>query len=290
MSANNAWAKLVIRHELSDLAAKEIETLVKKSLEKNVAFTFENYKKNHLQIKKEYQICNNCWFIKDGKTCNECRTDSATNNFILFDIKEQLKDVVERNVSLMKNCAENIEKLGYLKTAKIFQIHDATDNAFTFTLNTDGLQVFNNNSKDCWPFFLAVNELPVKTKYSLSNIILAGIWVGSTKINNSVILNDLMKEIGHLEEGLELNGERFNFFCIYGSFDKPARALILNIQNFNGTFGCPFCLAESRRINMKPTYTRKGKKRTHNMQIGLGIRAANSDQTTYGVKGISSLR
>ena len=179
-------------------------------------------------------------------------TTKINNSVILNDLM--------REVALLEKGLENNGLIEFLpQLFKIIEeIHDTTDNTFTFTLNTDDLQVFNNNPKDCWPFFVAVNELPVKTKYSLSNIILARIWVGTTKINNSVILNDLMKEIGLLEEGVEINGEMFEFFCIYGSFDKPARALILNVQNLNGTFGCPFCLAEFCRINMKPIYIQVG--------------------------------
>ena len=30
----------------------------------------------------------------------------------------------------------------------------------TFTMNTDGVQIFSSSKMNCWPVFLTINELP----------------------------------------------------------------------------------------------------------------------------------
>ena len=49
---------------------------------------------------------------------------------------------------------------------------------FTFTLNTDGVSVYRNNSIDTWPTLLVINELPQKIRFRPQNIIIACLWLG----------------------------------------------------------------------------------------------------------------
>jgi hypothetical protein len=46
--------------------------------------------------------------------------------------------------------------------------------AFTFSLNTDGISPANKSNLTIWPIFLVINELPIESRYSIDNTILAG--------------------------------------------------------------------------------------------------------------------
>jgi hypothetical protein len=66
------------------------------------------------------------------------------------------------------------------------------------------------------------------------------------------IINDLKK----LEYGLvvKLNTKESKllyFFVIFGIFDKPARAAILNMVNSTGYYGCLKCLQEGTNYETK---------------------------------------
>ena len=225
---------MIIQHQINDKAAKDIEKLFTLAHEKNLIPSFKSFKSSSLAIKKTYTICNNCSYIKNLKNCEKFNTETPSNNLKIYDLKEQVKTITEINLTEMIENKKNITHLGYLETSIIYKFRKNNQNCFSFTLNTDGLQIFKNNSKDCWPFFLAINELKIKKRYSIANIILAGLWVGTSKINNFVVMNDLMKEIADLEKGILINENLFQFYVLYGSFDKQARALILNSQICTG--------------------------------------------------------
>ncbi len=56
-----------------------------------------------------------------------------------------------------------------------------------------------------------------------------------------------------LENGLIINfGKKniFKFFLLFGVYDKPARASLLNIKNSNGFYGCMKCLQRGKSIKI----------------------------------------
>jgi hypothetical protein len=46
--------------------------------------------------------------------------------------------------------------------------------AFTFLLNTDGISSFKKSKLTIWPVFLVINELPLESRFSIDNTIIAG--------------------------------------------------------------------------------------------------------------------
>ena len=48
--------------------------------------------------------------------------------------------------------------------------------AFTFLINTDGISHYASSNLQIWPIYLAINELPLEKRYSVENVILAGIF------------------------------------------------------------------------------------------------------------------
>ena len=46
--------------------------------------------------------------------------------------------------------------------------------AFSLTLNTDGISPYKHSNLAIWPVYLVINELPLETRFSIDNTILAG--------------------------------------------------------------------------------------------------------------------
>ena len=46
--------------------------------------------------------------------------------------------------------------------------------AFTFIMNSDGIQLCQKSKKTIWPLFLAINELPIGERFCIDNVIIAG--------------------------------------------------------------------------------------------------------------------
>lgn len=285
------FSQVVFESKINDSAAKKIENLIKLCVEEKVVPNFEQFRKAQLKVKKSYTICNNCAWIKESKQmCSICKSFTTDNHFTLFDIKDQISRIVERNSSTLTHFQKNITELGYLDDSWIANCHRKNKNALTMTLNMDGVSVFMNNSNDTWPIFLAFNELPLKEKFSVQNIVFVGIWCGQTKLNNFVLMNDAMQSIAELEKGLEICGEKFEFYTVFGSFDKPAKSWVYNAQSCTSRFGCMFCVGECTRINRIPVYLKAGQMRDDAFQLGQSIKAAETNKPSKGLKGRSSLR
>ena len=286
---NTIFAQIIFESKINDSAAKKLENLMKLSSNENYSPSFDEYKKARLVVDKKYLTCNNCAYFKKSKKCDHCNTETAENYFTIFDLKDQIKNIVRENWSSLMYYKKNITKLGYLPESFIAKFHEKHD-GLTLTLNLDGISVFKNNSKDTWPVYLAFNELKMDAKFDIKNIALAGIWCGQTKINNQLLLEKLMEKVKQLESGVEIDGALIKIYVVFGSYDKPAKSLIYNCQTCTSINGCMFCDACCTRIGRKPVYLSSGKQRKHGSQIENAKKAFETGKPVLGMKGLSSLR
>ena len=75
-----------------------------------------------------------------------------------------------------------------------------------------------------------------------------------------IFLTPILQEMKMLELGITFEIQRdvkkiLRFFLLYGIFDKPARASILNIISSNGYYGCLKCTQPGKTINHVHLYT-----------------------------------
>ncbi|XP_049520784.1 uncharacterized protein LOC119444981 [Dermacentor silvarum] len=164
----------------------------------------------------------------------------------------------------------------------------------SLTFNTDGAKVFNCNKTALWPIQCVINELPVALRWS--NVLLGGLWFGKGHPEMTKFLEVFVKEVlatGTMkwqcnEQKLE---SRIHVICC--CVDAPARAAVLNSKQFNGYFGCSFCLHKGERHNGSMKYPVQGCQvsavRTTS-QVKLDIRVAlSTGQPSHGVKGSTPL-
>lgn len=99
-----------------------------------------------------------------------------------------------------------------------------------------------------WPIFLAVNEIPVQSRFARDYIILAGIWQGKDKPPFLQYLWSFGEEMCRLhDEGITIHPPcladsitvKLSVLC--GTVDLQAKAYILNMTMFNGEYGCSTC-------------------------------------------------
>ncbi|KAH7980328.1 hypothetical protein HPB49_015042 [Dermacentor silvarum] len=130
----------------------------------------------------------------------------------------------------------------------------------TLTVNTDGSPLYKSSNASIWPIQLSINELP--QPHRNANTFLAGLWLGG----NTLIWLFYWEVCESLTDGwgdcVWQHGavdliSRVYLACV--CVDAPARAAVGNQTQFNGCFGCPWCLAcgtlqEGRRlyINSEP--------------------------------------
>ena len=171
-------------------------------------------------------------------------------------------------------------------------------NNITFTWNTDGVPLFKSSHVSIWPFYLMINELPYKLRIRKENMILAGLWFGPTKPCANLFMNSFIEELKNLHKGVDVivadkvNPLRIRGLIICGTCDLGAKSQFLNIQQFNGKFGCPNCKIMTRRVEHVQIYpfTESLNLRTTEESEQYAKEARESKKPVFGIKGPSTLR
>lgn len=249
----------------------------------------------------EYKIffdCENClksFYIEKSTNYHKCpECFKPVSVFYHINILNQLKDIIKRNI-----CNFNLHS-----DSKIYKIVKQEYQKFlSLTINTDGAQIFESSDRSFHPIYLVVNELELKKRFELHNIIIAGVWIGP-KPNYIHYLKPIITELLSLEKGeiLSLNQhleELIHVFLIFGVFDKPARAAMLNMMQYNGKFGCLKCYhpGESQKTDKGGTfrtYPNENYPLRNHKEYHKDLNKLKNDQTKAidnynGVKGHSEL-
>lgn len=155
---------------------------------------------------------------------------------------------------------------------------------------------------------MTINELPYKVRMMRENMILAGIWFGKQKPSMSTFLKPFKQTMLEFYKGIEIiSADRGSFVCrgflLAGTADLPARSLICNPVQYNGSFGCWKCLHKGKTAKVGKGHTHvfpfchddpKGPPRTkenvvQDAQEIVQLKQTKNVQNMDGVKGPSWL-
>ena len=194
-------------------------------------------------------------------TCIECMNEiqrknlQETGHFILFDIAHDVQRVIEKNQKYYEEIVNNSESRGkvirdvpdgkkYQEFVNNLDEEDRKSYA-TAIFNTDGSPIFNSSKMSMWLFQIIINETPIEER--LNNAIVCGLWIGKSKPDLKIYLKyvvNYFKEIS--KNGIPCNilGENRNIklHLLCCCVDSAARPPMQGIKQFNGYFGCSWCL------------------------------------------------
>ena len=100
-------------------------------------------------------------------------------------------------------------------------------------------------------FFSTISELPPLLRNCTRNIITHSLWTGSTPDFN-IFLACYNNQLDHiLKNGIFIKAVGINITvkCHVFIADAPERAAVLNMNKFNGKFGCIQCVQEGENLN-----------------------------------------
>lgn len=221
-------------------------------------------------------------------TCSNCGENVCVSNFkksnffSTLNVKKQLEDLL-RSESIAKALFDQLSSRGDASCMK-----DITDGALlkkcrkhwewtdiTITVNTDGARVFNSSKDSLWPIQFVVNELPIFLRWS--NVLLGGLWFGRGHPDMQVFFGTFVKELKEMGPvvwrcGSHVLKSVVRVVCV--CVDAPARALILQMKQFNGHYGCSFCLERGTFLDGALRYVLPGN----------SAQEAAAERTTAGMK------
>ncbi len=168
-------------------------------------------------------------------------------------------------------------------------------NNLSFNFNSDGSSVYKSSRFSIWPIHLHLNELPPKMRFQ--NVVLAGLWFGTQEPVMTIFLRPFVDQAKTLasrgvswrKNGTCVNSKIVGICCCV---DSKARPAMQNTTQFNGYFGCSFCLHPGTLVEKQVKYTvtdteypdREAKKMLADME-----QAVAQNRSVRGVKGPSPL-
>ena len=182
-----------------------------------------------------------------------------------------------------------------LKAEKIGRKFFSYREHLAFSLNTDGVPLFKSSSVSIWPVYLVVNNLPPDIRVNSENVILCALWCGPQKPPCHPLLKPLMEFFKTLTTvGISLQTpvgmKTFRGKLLLGVFDLPAKAAVLNVKQFNGTYGCSTCFHLGAQVQRSHVYPpQKHSLRNHHTMVKHAQQATDSNSIVFGVKGPSVL-
>lgn len=262
-----------IRHHLTDVALQHLIALVDMLLPNMVfrsSFLFLKQFPSLTSIIKSY-YCPSCHVIlntqndaqRRDKTlicsqCNEIFNESFLNSkmhyFLRMSIEDQLRAIVNSDTyTLMRrenNSYSDITSGSFYKS--LVRSGVISGNDITLQFNTDGVQLCRSSSLSLWPIQICINELPYTIRKE--KMILCGLWYGRDKPNMHLFVKPIIEELSVLhEKGISRNvvGEpevHIKVHTIVSPVDSVARSILQEIVQFNGHYGCSFCLHEGVQV------------------------------------------
>ena len=137
-------------------------------------------------------------------------------------------------------------------------------------------------------------EVPPHERYKFKNVICAGLWYGKMKPVVSLFLESFVNELSMLGNGCNFEDDSENMIPSLVRIqslvpDLPAKAMLLNLKQFNGKFGCSTCKHPgtyvrelgARIYEYKPNVPLRTVEESH--RLANVAEATGSD--IYGIKG-----
>nr|XP_055062963.1 uncharacterized protein LOC129446026 [Misgurnus anguillicaudatus] len=260
-------------------------------------------------------VCEQCTNIMSAELdhvhCVQCnithdKANRLTNFFIYLSLEDQIKKLLEMPGiidSIVQKQSESSTSFSDITDGLLYQnairASDKPLQTLTLTFSCDGVPVFKKSPCSIWPLLCTINELPVKMRQD--NVLLCGLWFGDEKPHMTTFLKPFVDECVKLEDsgftwekekGVFINTKVIPLVLVS---DSVARPLLQNIKQFNGEYGCSYCLHKGKLVEKG-----RGSTRVYPFHQNLDLRnqeqtnefvenALESGQPAFGVKGPSVL-
>eukprot|EP00731_Ephydatia_muelleri_P033287 Em0027g35a len=205
--------RFCLANKLTDVATKQLLDLVsihcpKPNLSPKSLYLLKNMFGCMETVNTYY--CSTCYGeIEDAmKGClkHECKTASTqVCYFTLLSFESRLKSIVEENWSTIHNhvykpaipgvIADISDGARFEQYKQKVTLEDQFAEHIGLILNADGVPLFKSCGQSIWPVMLALTSLPPALRMNVSNLILAGIWLGPVKPKLEMILQPVLEKL-----------------------------------------------------------------------------------------------
>ena len=265
---------LALRHHLPWVALEDLLALMQiflpvSSLLPRSRYLFEKLFRSRDGINELHYYCPFCSsYLSNSHVdmCAQCNKRIEVdlyrkgNFFIVLPLAAQLRDMFENsNISELITHRFNRSKLHEQNIEDIYDgslykevMGNKDGSHISLTWNTDGVPVFHSSNYSMWPIQCIINELPIHLRRK--HVLLTALWFGVSKPVMSCFLKPFISECNELA----VNGftwvtetkETCTIFvhALICSVDSVARCMVQGIKQFNGLYGCSWCLHPGQQV------------------------------------------
>ncbi|CAF3091699.1 unnamed protein product [Rotaria socialis] len=264
------------RHNLSKSCVNDLCELLRYLGVKNVPTDFRTIQRNILKNQenilqgKKYSVCSKCGNKGNIKSkCENTKCTSSVNHqsisteLCTFKLLPQITSILERHVVLPQpdnDCSRISDVQEGAVWRNIFSqqlVADPKRQIVTFLLNSDGI-VLKKSSRSIWVSCMIINELPRAIRFNINNVIICSISIGSNKPKKTEFqshISDWVRELRQLELGFYVSPPNSNriflkthTYLIAATLDKPAQALLMNMNDPVGFYSCVRCTIKGKSV------------------------------------------
>lgn len=197
-------------------------------------------------------VCRNtdCHFKYDLSTCKK-----NGNFFIYLPLASQLRDLLENSeiFSKLGRCHSGVTSDDAVsdifdgsEMQQTILENNISESDLTLLWNCDGVPVFESSGYSIWPLQCVVNELPPESRKK--HVLCMALWFGRSS-HMTTMFTPVIEEAKMLStQGFTWQNPVTNTpatsraFLLTSACDAAARPRLKNSIQFNGKFGCDWCL------------------------------------------------
>ena len=232
---------------------KLINVVIGKKALPETEYYFRKVCTSKIQFEKQFfcKSCNHFFGSISGKNpinCPSCEKNDK-EYFITTPIKDNLITIVKENFDVILAYREKVRSqpegiISDISNGLWIKNLNIEEDFLTININSDGVAPFNSSIKtSLWPILITLNDLPPAMRNQKKNMLTSAFWMSETPLIVDMFFKTFIVELKSLfENGISVKGKKFKIIVAACCVDSVARSKILCMKQFNGSFGCTYCL------------------------------------------------
>lgn len=227
--------------------------------------TYYRFKTNfNYNLIKEIKLCHICQRELINKECpsETCSSHSLEKKIVLkksikvvtADIEAQIRLVLCNHYESIVKYKADLQNETMITDLCNGSNYKYEEDKISLILFTDAVTYTKSvSNKSMWACFSCIAELPPALRFSSENILFHSLW-SSSFVDFQLYLKKYNKAIDNIiKTGIIWNERKIKVEILGFIADSPARSKAINSLQFNGKFGCIFCLHPTTRNSKNTT-------------------------------------
>lgn len=203
-----------------------------------------------------------CETLRNNRECGQSLICRDKQYFVYIKLKEQLKKILENHwdeIVTFSNTIQSDESENIRDTysGKLIQNSLRKNfNLLSLMINSDGICLKKSGTSSVWPLQVICNFLPPEIRFRNENILCVAFFYQQMKPDMLDFCKPFAEEIEQLQtKGFVFRDQVFRAAITCAVLDLPAKASFQQLIQYNGYFGCGYCMQRGEQTGKGVRFT-----------------------------------